>query len=1096
MLNLKLGFLVVLSTICTIMVRAQGQDKLLQLMKQELQYNMGELKKQEHSPYYMSMRTVEAYSLNIVSSFGSISACNEMRERTLVPQIRLGSPELDNFKYSSQGAMPLEKQMMSQGVLLPLEDEFTDAIREAIWRETLSRYRFACDQYDKTKAQATVQVEDEDKAPCFADAPVTSYYEAPLPKEKCRMDVEVWKKRLDEISAVFKSMPELLSGSASLILSNERNYFVNTEGTEVVQNRVFVRIMLSALAKAADGMELPLMKDYVAYDPVDLPDNATIIADTRDMIARLKALLAAPVADPFTGPAILSGPASGVFFHEIFGHRLEGHRLKTGGQTFKKMVGEQVLPKEFAVYCDPTLRTYAGTDLNGHYLYDNEGVKARRVDNVVDGVLREFLMSRVPLDAFPASNGHGRASSGGDPVSRQSNLIVETNHPYTEAELRQMLVEEAIRQGKEYGYYIRTVTSGFTFTGEGGSLNSFNVTPLEVYRVYVDGRSDELIRGVDMIGTPLSMFSNIVAAGDQPAVFTGQCGAESGWVPVTACSPMIYVSQIETQRREQSRDIPLILPAPETSTASSSGGMDEVIFNAMKDEIQRNLHTLVLPGEAKPYYLSYTLGRYRSFQVMGSLGGVTNSILTPWAMSGGTELMLGDYQHNSDILYMGQLASVGLPMEPDYDNIRRGFWISSDQMYRYSLNMLAQKMNFLKQNPLPTAEASLPDMCQLPAVTRIAEREKAFELDMNTIEKIVARVSGIFKEYKDIYNSSVVIKGTELDIYRLTTEGVKLKSPQGLVRVVVYAEVRTVDGTTIRDAYTFDKQNPADLPTLEELEKQVRHFAENMLRLKDSPLVEEYYTGPVLFEDGAVFSVFEKTILGRGGLIALRTLAPNANMLDQMLGRKILDSRITIKNYTNIKEYDGESLWGYYEMDADGVIPQKEITLVENGIFKNMLNGRYPTLKAPSPTGSSRFTSDPANLGIVPVFGTLHISAKNGIQPEKMKKELLKAAKVAGLDYAYIVRRINNDKSVVIRVGVKDGKETQMRVTQLNVPDLMKLSTLKGISSGERVVNYMMNNCPVSAIYPSGIIVNDVEINRPTPKMEKTPAIPAPLQRN
>lgn len=206
--------------------------------------------------------------------------------------------------------------------------------------------------------------------------------------------------------------------------------------------------MLIASLKAVDGMELPLNKDYFAYSPDELPDNARMIADVRDMIKRLLALRDAPVADPYTGPAILSGPASGVFFHEIFGHRLEGHRLKEGGQTFKKMVGERVLPVEFQVYCDPLLREYAGTDMYGYYVYDDEGVKARRVDNVKDGVLKEFLMSRVPLDGFPASNGHGRTSGGGDPVSRQSNLVIESTRPYSEDELRAMLVTEPGNKGK------------------------------------------------------------------------------------------------------------------------------------------------------------------------------------------------------------------------------------------------------------------------------------------------------------------------------------------------------------------------------------------------------------------------------------------------------------------------------------------------------------------------------------------------------------------------------------------------------------------------------------------------------------------------
>ncbi len=1090
MRTLKL-FLIAVLCFCCARTFGQQQDSLLQLLKQELQYNMSELKKQEHPPYYMSMQATEIYSLTLHSSFGTMAQCSEKEGRLLVPQIRLGSAELDNFKYTTQG---MYGQQASQGVMLPLKDEFTDAIREAIWRETLRRYRFAYDQYDKTRTQASMSVEDEDKAPCFSGAPLASYYEAPLPESKRRIDIEAWKKRLDEISAVFKSFPELLTGNASLMFEANRNYFVNSEGSEVVQNRVSARIMLTASVKAADGMELPLNKDYFAFDPDNLPDDVAILADARDMTARLKALREAPVADPYTGPAILSGPASGVFFHEIFGHRLEGHRLKTGGQTFKKMVGEPVLPKEFSVYCDPTLRHYAGTDLNGYYVYDNEGVKSRRVDNVVNGVLKEFLMSRVPLDGFPASNGHGRANGAGDPVSRQSNLIIETSRPYTEAELRQMLIEEAKRQSKDYGYYIRTVTSGFTYTGEGGSLNSFNVTPLEVYRVYADGRPDELVRGVDLIGTPLSMFSNIVAAGDEAAVFTGSCGAESGWVPVTACSPMIYVSKIETQRRAQSRDIPPILPAPETGKASA-GPTDEVIFGAMHDELQRNLHSLALPGEAKPFYLSYTVGRYRRFQVLASLGGVTNRLQQPWQMTGGTQLMLGDYQHNSDLQYRGQVGTVNLPMEIDSDNIRRGLWAASDQMYRYSLNTLAQKNNFLKANPLPEAEAAVPDMQQLPAVTRIDVRTKPYEVDMPALEKVAGHLSEIFKEYKDLYNSSVVINGTEIDIYRLTTENVKLKSPQGKIGLIVSAEVRTDDGTNLWDSYAFSAETPADLPPLEELEKQIRNFAESLLHLKKAPLVDEYYTGPVLFEDGAVLSIFEKTMLGQGGLIAMRTLAPHPGLLDQMMGRKIIDSRITVKNYTTLKEYKGVPLQGHYEMDADGVIPPEEITLVDKGIFRNMLNGRFPTLKAPSSTGSSRFMLEPTSLAAVPVFGTVHISVDKGMQPDKLKKELLKAAKAAGLNYAYIVRRISNETSTVFRVNVKDGCETQMRVSQLNIPGLTKLSTLQGISAKENVKNYMLTNCPISVIYPSGMIVNDVEIVRPAPKTEKALAIPAPLQR-
>ena len=413
-------------------------------MKQELKYSMEELKKQENIPYYMNMRAMDDYTITVVSSFGAVTTANANRTRTLVPQIRLGSPELDNFKYNMQGGFAGPNAQGAQGVILPLDDNASDAIREAIWRETLQRYEYARTMYDQAKTRATVSVEDEDKAPCFSEAPVEHYYEAPVAAGRQKMDIKrAWEQRMDEVSAVFKTCPELRQGSASFSFQVLRTYFVNSEGSVVVQNRVSTRVMLMASLKAADGMELPLNMDYFAYTPDELPDNDRMVADAQDMIKRLLALRDAPVADPYTGPAILSGPASGVFFHEIFGHRLEGHRLKSGGQTFKKMVGEQVLPTDFQVYCDPLQKRYADTDLYGHYVYDDEGVKARRVDNVVNGVLKEFLMSRVPLDGFPVSNGHGRTSGGGDPVSRQSNLIIETNRPYTEDELRAMLVEEA-----------------------------------------------------------------------------------------------------------------------------------------------------------------------------------------------------------------------------------------------------------------------------------------------------------------------------------------------------------------------------------------------------------------------------------------------------------------------------------------------------------------------------------------------------------------------------------------------------------------------------------------------------------------------------
>jgi predicted Zn-dependent protease len=252
-----------------------------------------------------------------------------------------------------------------------------------------------------------------------------------------------------------------------------------------------------------------------------------------------------------------------VFFHEIFGHRVEGHRQKNEdeGQTFAKKIGEPIMPGFISVYDDPTLTRIGDVDLNGFYRFDDEGVPAQRAPLVEGGVLKGFLLSRSPTRGFKQSNGHGRRQEGRTVVSRQGNLVVEPKVAVPVAELRRRLREEARRQGKPYGLLFRDISGGFTNTARGGP-QAFKVLPILVYRVWVDGRPDELVRGVDLVGTPLAALSRIIASADDYQTFNGYCGAESGFVPVSATSPSLLVEQIEIERRDKGSDKPPVLPAP------------------------------------------------------------------------------------------------------------------------------------------------------------------------------------------------------------------------------------------------------------------------------------------------------------------------------------------------------------------------------------------------------------------------------------------------------------------------------------------------------------------------------------------------------
>jgi TldD protein len=531
----------------------------LQAMKAELVRSMDTFKSQPTPPYFISYEITDDETISVNGSFGKVTASEEGHRRQLDIDLRVGDYRLDNT-HPIRGGVPDFSRMMNRFSMMavPIEDEPL-AIRNVIWYNTDQKYRTAVQQLTKVKTNVQVQAAPEDKSDDFAREPAQKYYEAAAVMQA---DRHAWEEKIRKYTAPFAAYGNIYEANAEFLADVETRWYVNSDGSEIQISKPYYRIFISAFTKADDGMELPRYESYFGVRAEDLPDDATVLKAVDGMIKDLKALRVAPIVEPSTGPAILSGRASAVFFHEVFGHRVEGHRQKNEeeGQTFKKKVGQPVLPASFSVYSDPTARQIAGTDLVGSYQFDNEGVRAERVTIVDQGILKSFLMSRSPIEGFPHSNGHGRKQQGFPVVARQSNLIVEVRNPVTRADLKRMLIDEVKRQNKPFGLYFEEIEGGFTLTGR-TIPNAFNVLPIMVYRVYADGK-EELVRGVDLIGTPLTTFSKLITADDRVAVFNGLCGAESGLVPVSASSPGVLVSQIEVQKKEKSQEKAPFLPSP------------------------------------------------------------------------------------------------------------------------------------------------------------------------------------------------------------------------------------------------------------------------------------------------------------------------------------------------------------------------------------------------------------------------------------------------------------------------------------------------------------------------------------------------------
>jgi TldD protein len=544
---------------------APKPSALLAAMKAELDRSMTTLGALDPAAYFIGYTLTDSQRATVSGSNGALLQSDENRNRWLEVSVRTGSYDLDNT-HKVDGRQP---PTGGPGTSAPLDDD-SDVFRRAIWLETDKQYRAAAEALIKIKTGKEVKVQTaEGNAPDFSrEKPQVSTG----PWVSFSLDRKPWEQKARDYTAYFRQSTAVINSIVTFTAQAQNTVQLTSEGTQLQFGQVRYRLELFIQGKAADGMDINRYYNFDWVNAADAPDDKAVYAASAQLRKEMEGLVVSPLNDPTVGPALLTGRAAAVFFHEVFGHRAEGHRQKdvNEGQTFAKKVGEPILPDFLSIFDDPTLKKLGNQDLLGYFQYDDEGVIAQRVPLVDHGVLKNFEMSRSPLVGFPHSNGHGRRQIGAAPVSRQGNLIVESNKAVTFAQLRAKLVELIKQQNKPYGLLIDDIAGGFTFTGR-GQPQAFQVEPLVVYKVFPDGRPDELVRGVDIVGTPLAALTKIVATSDTPEVFNGYCGAESGYVPVSAASPAILTSELEVQKKQSSTDRPPILPPPAHDTAKSGG---------------------------------------------------------------------------------------------------------------------------------------------------------------------------------------------------------------------------------------------------------------------------------------------------------------------------------------------------------------------------------------------------------------------------------------------------------------------------------------------------------------------------------------------
>lgn len=1026
--------------------QAYSGDKLVNILRNEAQFYLDKLKDREEPAYFISFRVVDEKQTFLSSEFG-LSSSRTLHKRSLTPHVRVGNRQTDN--YSKDYVF----YNFSHSYDLPLDSDNEYAIKEAIWTGMKKQYKEGKEAYQKYMTSRKTNKSDLDTIPSFAQAPTEIYYEKPYSEKETAIDEIYFEKYLNDVSRIFKEYEELTTGNAALDYKIVRTTIVNTEGTVVAQNRKSFVVTMQATAKADDGTDCTLNESFFAYSTDKLPNKAEMEEKARDLANRVMALSKAPVADAYAGPAILSGKAAAVLFHEVLGHRLEATRSEFINNNLTGFQDKQMTSSSIQLYMDPTLKTYKGRDLDGFYLYDDEGVKAQRVQCIENGCLKQYLTSRTPAGEFNTSNGHARAEAGKNPSPRQSNLIVETTEPYSEAELREMLIAELKRQGKEYGYFFRNVDGGFTNRGSFRKTNLFNVNPTEVYKVFADGRKDQLVRGVTLIGTPLTVFTNIKAAGDESQVFSGYCGSVSGKVPVSGTSPYIYVSLIETQGKKEFNNTKNdIISSPkdeQPASAVTDGQLGDIIFSAMEDEMKHVYKELSEKQKTEPLLIDYVLCHSRYSQAVASAGtctGITNYGTANRVMA---DVILGDSMITSKIEIDNRQPTY-IHHEMDYASIRKALRKESIRAYTSAVENLDNKKNKLNDSPKPEKEISVPEFRKLPPVVWIGRSAVNENTSIDTMKYLAERLSKVFLDYPELMNHKVYIRQRRFDHYRLTSEGQKIMIPESQLTIFADADIKTNNGLCITKEYRRHVSRIEDLPSEKDIADELRQFAESIIKESKAKVVKDLYIGPVLYEDEAAAEIIADNAI----FYAHSYSYPERDMYDKKylyLGKKIFPKQLDVYQLGEDSIYNGVNLMGYNPVDANG---QKPMTLkfIEKGILKNMLSKRAPSVGSNLYTGNEWFNT--VGVSILPKFsaGILHIKSDEAIKYSKLRKLLLKSAKDQGFEYAYIVRDSRTAPQELVRVNTKTGEE-ELILWEFEKPSRQEFKRAYGVSKEEIIYN-------------------------------------------
>lgn len=517
-------------------IRAALARPVVVALKAEMERAMNGLRlPQREPPYYTAYTVLDVEQRFVVGQLGSIVQSQVQRARTLHPELRVGSPALDNSFAGAESGIG----MAAFGQPLVLDDEET-ALRTSIWVATDAAYRAATAALEQKATQRASERELEARPADFAANAPTQLV---LPDPEPLPETAEIERIVRAVSQEFLAFPDVHESVVTVAAWRLNRTLLTSDGSLVVTPTQVVEVTIECSTQADDGM--PLSHEITTFGALD---EAALRKTAQRLGAELSELRRAPLAPDYYGPVLFSGVAAPQILQELLANSVVGTPVPAEGPWARRLQ-RRVLPVSVDLVDDPTLQRLQNQPLLGAYAVDDEGVAAQRVNLVERGQLRSLLMSRTPSRDFPSSNGHGRAGYASWPRGTVGNLILTTRAPAPLVSQRRQL-----SKGLPVALEIERLAPR-EFATNGGAPpaveRAFLVTP--------DGKRS-LVRGVTLSEMQVRDLKDVISVGSEPTVNHVLQSAGGYSIPTSFVSPALLFEEVEVKKPKESPALPKFLP--------------------------------------------------------------------------------------------------------------------------------------------------------------------------------------------------------------------------------------------------------------------------------------------------------------------------------------------------------------------------------------------------------------------------------------------------------------------------------------------------------------------------------------------------------